>query len=400
MSLLLFEMKKLFLKRNTLVIILLFILIPLIPNLMGEINYYSNNGEPGTLYGISKPYEGDVDPEIAQKANDEIMMVLNRKMSKTGDANIFGDNSREQIDFYFDYSNADHGLNSYQSGDIREKPEKPYSLRGIKNRMETLEKEGKKDSYEYVMRVMQYSMLVESGEPGFHYVKSWRNLFSFLTMGSGFLFTAFLLLLVIAPVFSNERVTGMDSIILSSRNGRVKVVTAKLAASVIFASVFVIVYNLSQLAGYIGVGGAMGWDAPLKSILGYALCPYNITILQFFLIQLVLQLLGSIMLTAAIAFVSSVSRSSLASFFISLLVIFYPYILGVLLRISAEWLQPLIDLSMLKLAVAHDAFAAFKAFNLFGSPVLYINVLIPLVIAMGIIFILLTYRQVRRQQVC
>lgn len=396
MSLLMFEMKKLFLKRTTAIVAVLFILIPLVPNVLGELSYYRNYGSPRGLYEAAAPHEGRVDPVLAAKADEELKRVLNRKLNGE---EPFGENSPEQVSFYFDYHNAFFALEKYKNGDVKEDPMEPYSLAGVQKRMETLEKEGRAEDYEYRMRVKQYKMLSGSGEPEFYYKKSWNSLYSFLTMGSSFLFIVFLLLLVVSPVFSTERATGMDAIILSTRNGRVKAVTAKLAASVIFTAVFVAVYNLVQLAGYIGVGGVMGWDAPLKSILGYTMTPYNITMLQYFMLQLVLQLVGSIILTLTIAFISSKCKSSLSAFFVSLIAIFYPLIFGQLLRIRADWFQPIIDLSVFQLASVHSIFAGFKAYNLFGSPVLYVFVLIPFAVVAGTILVWLTYREVRKQQV-
>jgi hypothetical protein len=80
--------------------------------------------------------------------------------------------------------------------------------------------------------------------------------------------------------------------------------------------------------------------------------------------------------------------------------IFYPFILGNLLVIKADWLQPFIDLSTLQLAVVHNIFVSFRAYNLFGNPVPYVYLLVPIVTALGIVLAMLTYRVIRKQQVC
>jgi Type IV secretory pathway, VirB2 components (pilins) len=311
MSLLMFEMKKLFLKRSILIVTFLFILIPLIPYAVGEI-YSNNNMSSQTYYEFVKPYEGAIDQKVASEAREAVVKLLEQKL-KNRDGVSAGD-TPEQTLFYIDYYNASLALDKYRNGDGNENPEKPYSLNGIRNRMDKLESEGKQNTYEYRMRKMQYNALESSGAPEFRYVRPWRDLFSFTTMGAGYLFVAFLLLFVISPLFSNERTTGMDSIILSSRYGRVRAVTAKLIAAIIFTSFAVLVNNLLQFAVHIGILGTMGWDAPLKSIYGYVFCPYDITILHFFMIQVGLQIFGSIVIAITIAFVSSLCRSSLSTF--------------------------------------------------------------------------------------
>lgn len=82
----------------------------------------------------------------------------------------------------------------------------------------------------------------------------------------------------IAPVFSGEYQSGADNIILSSRYGKSKLISAKILASVIFS---IVVYTINV---FVGIGivlssfGIEGWNLPIQIV--NSTTPYSLTFLQ------------------------------------------------------------------------------------------------------------------------
>lgn len=72
------------------------------------------------------------------------------------------------------------------------------------------------------------------------------------------------LIIVISPIFSDEYTSGMDALILTSKNGRRRCVTAKIIASFLFAFGYTaIILMLSFFMFYIGTGFE-GWDTHIQ----------------------------------------------------------------------------------------------------------------------------------------
>lgn len=78
------------------------------------------------------------------------------------------------------------------------------------------------------------------------------------------LMAGIVLIIVISPIFSDEYTSGMDALILTSKNGPRRCVTAKIMASFVFAFGYaVMILTLSFLMFYIG-NGFEGWDTDIQ----------------------------------------------------------------------------------------------------------------------------------------
>lgn len=399
MSLLKYELKKLLRPGVLAMIVPLLLIVAVIMglNFITTASHYRENGNPESRYGYSRGHEGPIRQDVASRAEAQV----HRESSGRPDhQDAYTADKSVEVQFGIEYANAAERLDKYRYGDESEKSGAPYSLDGITRRLAQLKDAGKAGTYEYKSLEKQLDMNIKSGEPEYFYVDSWETLFEILSTNGWCFFLIVLLVIIAAPVFSNEYSTGMDSILFSTRKGRFGVVTAKLAALMIIASVLALLTNLSLYISSMAAEGIYGSQAPLKSISAYFLSPYSLSMLQFYLVQLGVQLLGCLAAILLTAFLSSRLASPLPVFFISLAAILYPVILVDQVQISAKWVEPVYYLSVFQLVRVYNLFAAYRAYNLFGSPILYPYLLIPLVILFGALMAVLTYRTIKYREVC
>lgn len=162
-------------------------------------------------------------------------------------------------------------VEEYWNGTPPESAEEPYGIALLQEQLTELESQGKQDSSDNRELSAALERLKKLGEPEFANALLWENLFN--NWGEHMMqFLLFVpLTFVIAPVFAVERSSGMDNLILSSRNGRWKIVTAKLlsvlAASTVVAALYL---TATFLFGLLPHGSNHGWDAAIQSIPTYA----------------------------------------------------------------------------------------------------------------------------------
>jgi len=283
-------------------------------------------------------------------------------------------------------------LRNYRKGSERENPENPYSINRMRSYLERHSSE--RDGYAYRNVSMNLQMKLAAGEPRFYNVLIWDEIFGFLN-GGGAVFLILLLAIVTAPVFSGETASGMDSVILSSKLGRRKVVTAKLAAAGVFATLWAACFFILNLSVYfILSGGTDGSDKPLNSIYIFHISPYGgLTILSYLLISAGLAWLACLTCSAAAAFISATQRSSLPAFGIVLAVLLLPQLLDTAGTRSA--LRPFIDFGLIRIAQGAPLFSSYKAYNIFGTPVLYPVIAVIVLLILCISAVRLTYAAYR-----
>ncbi|MEG2786994.1 MAG: ABC transporter permease subunit [Romboutsia sp.] len=130
----------------------------------------------------------------------------------------------------------------------------------------------------------------------------------------------------IAPVFAGEYQSGADSIILSSRYGKSKLVVAKLLASFIFA---VAIYTIHIALGtgiILSSFGVEGWNLPLQIL--YTIIPYSLNFLTgtiVCIVTLYLILFGMVSITLLM---SSKMKSAFPVLIVIILIMIVPMFFG------------------------------------------------------------------------
>ncbi|MEG0296396.1 MAG: ABC transporter permease [Clostridium sp.] len=383
MGILKYEVKKLFLNKVSIAIILAFTIIPAISNYFSEIDYVNNVASMKELYEFEKQYEGKVDENYFVNNQDKLELIKNKAQFQI-------ENKEEQ--FYFDYYNTINNLETYRGV----KEDKRNSIESLKVLLEEIKKQDGEDSYSYKNVEKKYNTMVSLGEPEFYFAKGWSDLFSQMSKTAN-LFIGLMIILLASTIFSNEYSSGMDSLIFSTKGGRSKSVKTKLLAVIIFGVSVVLFYNLVQFLSVIIPTSIIGWDAPLRSQIDFAFTPYNLTMLQYFGVSIVCQMIGVVTLGCMVTFISSLFKSSIASFFTSFIIYMIPFISMVLGLGRIKLVGEAMKLATINLIGVYDLFREYYCYNILGKPVDYIYVIIIANIIVAITFALLTNKCISKR---
>lgn len=267
----------------------------------------------------------------------------------------------------------------------------------LSNGINNLEKTNSVDTFDYKAKVMQYKMLKNTNIPVIGYSKAWANVIDFIPT-FGFVFMGALILLGLSPVFSEEYSTNVASIILSSKHGKGKVTTAKILAACIYIISLVFLFSIVNVATYFYALGTNGGGFPLQNIYLYGASPYALTISHYFMVATAVQLAGSVAFGLLVLLISSLSRLALIPLFVGGLVFATP-IAWLKLGVHIAWINRLSELSYSEVIRVKDIFKDFKVYNFFGTPVMYLEVVLLVMAVLSIVSVWLTYYVFRHHQV-
>lgn len=235
----------------------------------------------------------------------------------------------------------------------------------------------------------------EKIETPFYYAydDGWTNLLS----NSNVMLMAIVMVITIclAPMFSMEYQTGADSILLSSKYGKGKLITAKIEAAL---TVTTIIYATSMALFSIitlFIYGTSGWNCNLQTL--NFLAPANANLLQTYLYVLAagytlcLSMQGiTLLLSAKMASPFPVIICTLAFFFVPS---FIPYSRG------SRLFNNLLNLLPAKMITSSTALGKYEVFNLFGLNITFSVLLIVIALMTAFITIPFAYRSFRKHQV-
>lgn len=258
-----------------------------------------------------------------------------------------------------------------------------------------------KNNYNYRNLALQTSRMEKlPTTPRLYFTLPWGDTLLFPnTLGCILVFV--LVLLGIAPIFSEEYSSGMDSIILSSRNGRRKVVGAKIFAGIVWCVAAEVLFTLVDFAVQtIGYGGVYGWNAPLSALGAYSASLLNLNVLPYFLLQTLMSAIGVVFFGLLVLLISSLSRNVLVPFFVGGAVFAVPMFIETTFRNGVPaWALKLADYSYAKLMGPSDMLTGWRTLNLFGYPVYY-SVALPVFLGLlSVAVVLLTRRVFALRQV-
>ncbi|WP_170006266.1 hypothetical protein [Bacillus fonticola] len=215
-----------------------------------------------------------------------------------------------------------------------------------------------------------------------------------------FVFVAFLLLLGLSGVFSNDAQWKTEPILFSSRYGRSKHLNAKISAAILFTIIVVSASEILNLTLRFLAYGTTGWEAPVQAIFKYTTSPYAWTMGEYHLVQLGVSLLGALGLALVILLISTLFPNTFLAFVVSSLLFGIPLILAEFIMVPEDSLARLIqDYSFMTLLRVEELFMQFEAIVLFGQPILT-SIWIPAVVtAVSVIALALLCLRVKRKQV-
>ncbi|MBT9172625.1 MAG: hypothetical protein DDT21_01011 [Syntrophomonadaceae bacterium] len=267
----------------------------------------------------------------------------------------------------------------------------------LREEIRNAETADKKD-FNYLKNLMHYNMLSGLKPPSGDYFRGWGQLidsaktFGFVVLGA-------LILLTLAPVFADEYAVKMDSLILSSRHGRKKVVTAKIVASLFAVFSYAVILLIINVAVNSVLFSLDGSQVALQELFPYRHSPFNLNVSQYFFIQQATHLFGAAAFSLLVLLLSVFSRNALIPFFTGGAIYAGPFFLTRVLNIEHELIQRLMDFSYSQLIIVEKMFSNFHVINLFGMPVLYLQVMYFLFLLISAVTIYFVYSGFAKRQV-
>lgn len=371
MSLYRFELRKLLLNKKTIsLLVCLFVLYSLIG--FATSLFLIGSGDSYRVYEeLAADYEGSFDAEKAAWAKKVYEEISARYGT---DSRMIARSIKDQPEtmLALKYNEFTVRVVEYWNGTPPESAEEPYGIALLETKLAELEMLGKQNTFAYTKLSDLLKRLTALGEPKFANILLWENLF--VNWGEHMMqFLLFIpLTFIIAPVFAVERSTGMDHLILSSRSGRRKIVTAKLF-SIVAASVTVtLVYVAATfIFGFLPHASLHGWNAAIQSIPTYARSMFGFQAWQFAVVGAAWLIFTGTVYSFIIGFISSRMKSQMGTVGVSLAILFINVGLAAMGDVVTQRIQPLIDFGLANVTLIKEVFGESKMFNVFGMCVSY-----------------------------
>lgn len=167
----------------------------------------------------------------------------------------------------------------------------------------------------------------------------WQTAFNIL-FNSNVVFAIFLLI-VLAPVFSEEYSSGAANVILSTRYGKSKVIQAKFTAAFLIAAISAVIFCVViLLACGAYFAGFEGWNADIQTqfMSNQSQIPIRMNNLQFFLVVMLFYWLSAVGTAVLACCCSALCKKSLIALIMSGVLYFLPYFPMKLGGVLGEWM--------------------------------------------------------------
>jgi ABC-type transport system involved in multi-copper enzyme maturation permease subunit len=376
MSLFHFELRKLLLNKKTLVIWAVLLAVYAAVG-FGTSYFLVGSGEAYNTYSsLAEPATGSLNQATADEAQQNYEK-LKERFGDNPEMIYYGTSDDPAMKFQVDYAGFAGNVDAYYNGAPSDSLTAPYGVNVLQENLIQMERDGQTNTFEYRSTKTQLDKEIALGEPQFANTIEWANLFT--NWGDTLmLFLLFVpLIFILSSVFSVEASTGMDNLILSSRNGRRKIVTAKIGAAVVTALALLGTDLLATFAaGFLAVGSLEGIGAALRTIPAYVRAPFGFTNGTFTLVSALWVLLAGTTFALIVSFISSRLKSQIAVCGVSLIILFANIGFAALGTTIQSMIQPVIDFGVASFALVGEVFTNFKVYNLFGFPVPYYALLL------------------------
>lgn len=341
------ELYKIFLNKSLRIVIGIFIAINII-NFAGE--YYYNKMDKNVISNYIKEVEGPITDKKVAKSEKEV-----RYGENTG---ILGSGPITKIELF--------KRNLY--GSLYQKFA-AYQLNGI-NIDEARKHMNDTTGYDLRSNTLFYNAMTKVHTKDYYYTGGWNYSIGY-AYSIGAAMMAVLILLGLSSSFSGEYSSKMDSIILSSKYGKTKLIRAKIGASVIYIMVLDLIFNLINLLSNLFIFGVHGWDAPMQCLNSYMYSPYNFTVFQYYLLQLFIHIGACIVFGMFVMLVSSLGKTQVLTFFICTVVFIIPFMVDKVIAVKTPLADLITRFSYTWFMQVERLFSSFKVYNILDHPVYY-----------------------------
>ena len=210
-----------------------------------------------------------------------------------------------------------------------------------------------------------YGYLAEEYTAYYDYCMGWSKL---INMQKILPFTVGLFLLItLSSVFSGEYNQKTDSLLLTAKYGRSKLMRAKIAASFILATgiwLLMLLINLILVSGIYGLEGAQSFVQDWQ----FNTCPFPFTELSNYLAVCSMSLIGIFFFMAVIIFVSAKTKRPFITLLICGVILLAP-VIGNISQLG-EFMSEILVFAPANILIATNHFAFYKAYYVFGHAVL------------------------------
>src|SRR5690625_1995066 len=370
------ELYKIFTKKSLYLVFFLLVLLLVYANRTPMLDWVMKDEAYDELY---QTYGGPITEEVEAKV---------REQNRASDA---GELSLDQAtgDVYFHVAIS----GSY----LRQLEERKVLLN---NKLDTIDDR----AYEHLEATKELKMLEKLGNPyGFYKIQAWKGMMDLIEPFFSVVLIAIMILLGLSPVFAEDHSQKTIGLVLATKHGKKRLVSAKLLASITYIGVAFILLHLTnfilQLNGY---GGLHGWGAPMQSLVtypaDYSMSPFAWDVWQFYFIMLTVQFLAGVAFGVLVLCLSHLSKNVLMTFFVSGSILALPHILR-LIGLDRGFFETFNLFSYLEFMRIERLFDQFKVFNFFGQPVLYSTYLIGLFGVVTLVLVGVLYYRSKHQQV-
>lgn len=190
---------------------------------------------------------------------------------------------------------------------------------------------------------------------------AWDNIVRF-PYAAGAACETLLLLLALPSVFIQERQSGTESMLLSTRHGPTLGTTAKLLAALLYTSAVVAGCWLANIGINAAIAGWEGWDRPLTQMPRYAAAHIDLPSWQYVLIQIAVNWLGCAALAMFILWLSVICVSPLTVLFVAGMTAGLPFFI----HNTSEWSLPwaIKNMGMMEVLRVENVFSRPRYVNL------------------------------------
>lgn len=285
------ELKKILIKQKGLLIILFLIFLKAISLFWSPYNsHYFINRNPEGYHFYIEQYKGKLNPAKEKAINEE----------------------------YYSVSRA--------AGELEESSRRWQEGTISKSDYESIAKEYYiKQKNKAVFGIIYNQYYDAKQDPENRYIIDERGWSTLLYPSGADILLLLCLIGLLVPLFCQEYQSNMDTLLLTSLNGRVKVCFSKLEVGVLLSCGVAVLFSLMEYIFLDQKVGLYDGEFPLQSLKLFQNSPYDITLYQAFLFIVFCRALGAAMLSAIISLAGILSRNSIRTLFISSFLALLPF---------------------------------------------------------------------------
>lgn len=249
--------------------------------------------------------------------------------------------------------------------------------------------ESKEDGYisKYYIALCSHYMPLAENELYSEEVRGWNEYFSLKTPT---ILLAIALVGTLCDTFTSDRRAGMSNILHISKYGLGASVRAKLIFIAAASSFLTLIFTCMPLVVFLFSCGLSSVNHPVQMLTEFCYCPYNLSVLQFFLIYLILKIIFFTLFALLAAVVNQIFENDKIGF-VTASVIWLSGTFLSKIQPSSEYYF-LQKFSVVELFNVNILFTRYRGLNIFSECVNYtyfIILLLPIIAAIIVVFSML-----------